>query len=845
MGNCEGQRSPRKANTGKGPAVLPLKSSKWGKMCINTADTSGGFQGDTLTPFARCTKEQDTFGTLRSPESHAKTTIVPSISLLDNTVLKQAFLEVCEGERSRYSASFHTAAWQPIWISLCSSNLFLYDARTQDLMDPFVTIEIRSILHCKAEDTCVFSVETMVDDFMGSLSFHFRTETRLERDLWIKAIDHQIVAQSPISSAKGPHLRGGHHVITPRSVKGASASLGSNSKVQSPVSARNSLRVSSIVCSPRAARFLASISPRGSPSLNRKPPSTKGMRFIDDTEEELHNVSRDDEGDVKANMNELQEMRNVLWCTDISSVIIAKKICSTFANNANHAREIAAKLKVPELSAELDIKLEVLSKGSILTSSTGRLGCFLAFGSEEEAKSAWKSMQFFGSHDGENMKMQLISVLDVDNISSAFHKNTDLVVPSPRSAHHNTPADFHTNSDNAGIHLGISIEKPLSVSVKVKSPRNDGVNEEVDIVQKKEMIELKGEMESKREGSIRQMKELKGAMDARESKREASIRQKGYANAQRSAASKLQNLRTLRMNPKKYFQLNHKVELRALVPNPTAFSYFLISYDPERSSIEMNFVESETVHTLWKGAFTGVAVAPTSKGGNVNVMAGDKFAMQLGQRKWTEFSSLAKTFSLMHQALEKHMIDSDALERHEAKYLNLQEAIHDHSVVGKIRPELSTISKELQNVLPNASHIGDVKAAASVQLDISVHDLQEIAAELSAFSKEQQNVLPSASHIGDEDVQEMFLQIARIRTESRLARETLIRTASDSSYDEKIDCQPTVKSFNENISLPSLPISFPGVFFLLWASGHRSVRGRHSFSCSVLRLSLYKSFVFV
>ena len=36
----------------------------------------------------------------------------------------------------------------------------------------------------------------MIDDFLGSWSFYFRTESRSERDAWIQALDQQIVGKS-------------------------------------------------------------------------------------------------------------------------------------------------------------------------------------------------------------------------------------------------------------------------------------------------------------------------------------------------------------------------------------------------------------------------------------------------------------------------------------------------------------------------------------------------------------------------------------------------------------------------------------------------------------------------
>jgi len=124
-----------------------------------------------------------------------KITKMNNISVFGNMALREGFLEYCEGEGSAIAQGLRNKTsirWQRTWASLTASKLILFDPHTQDLVDPFEAIQLRSILSCKAEDTCVFSVESMVDDFLGSWSFFFRTESRAERDFWIQALDQQV-----------------------------------------------------------------------------------------------------------------------------------------------------------------------------------------------------------------------------------------------------------------------------------------------------------------------------------------------------------------------------------------------------------------------------------------------------------------------------------------------------------------------------------------------------------------------------------------------------------------------------------------------------------------------------
>ena len=98
---------------------------------------------------------------------------------------------------------------------------------------------------------------------------------------------------------------------------------------------------------------------------------------------------------------------------------------------------------------------------------------------------------------------------------------------------------------------------------------------------------------------------------------------------------------------------SRKVELRALVPNPNSLSYFLVSYDPHKCRLQMQYVTNEMTHNLWEGTIGDVSVGPATKGGNVNIMGGPEQAcpVQLGQRDWSQFAHLAKTSTLLHSAL--------------------------------------------------------------------------------------------------------------------------------------------------------------------------------------------------
>jgi hypothetical protein len=101
-------------------------------------------------------------------------------------------------------------------------------------------------------------------------------------------------------------------------------------------------------------------------------------------------------------------------------------------------------------------------------------------------------------------------------------------------------------------------------------------------------------------------------------------------------------------------QSSRKVELRALVPNPNALSYFLVSYNPQSSRIQMQYITNEATHKLWEGGIGDVSVGPAAKGGNVNIVGGpEQFCpVQMGQRDWSHFALLAKTSTFLHQALQ-------------------------------------------------------------------------------------------------------------------------------------------------------------------------------------------------
>jgi hypothetical protein len=79
------------------------------------------------------------------------------LNSFDHPAVKQGLLEVSEGERGALVKGTHgNMQWKRSWISLAPTKLLLYDPHTQDLLDPFQSIEVKTILHCKAEDTCVF-----------------------------------------------------------------------------------------------------------------------------------------------------------------------------------------------------------------------------------------------------------------------------------------------------------------------------------------------------------------------------------------------------------------------------------------------------------------------------------------------------------------------------------------------------------------------------------------------------------------------------------------------------------------------------------------------------------------
>jgi len=151
--------------------------------------------------------------------------------------------------------------------------------------------------------------------------------------------------------------------------------------------------------------------------------------------------------------------------------------------------------------------------------------------------------------------------------------------------------------------------------------------------------------------------------------------------------------------------LNTKVELRALVPNSATFAYFLIRYLPHESSVEMDFVSNHVTHALWKGAITDVALHHTASTGNVSVVGGGRCGVMMGERQWTSFAALGKTATLMHQALEKHMIDPLQLERHETKYTHLQEASVERRRVSLEERRRESLEESI------ATHLSDSIAA--------------------------------------------------------------------------------------------------------------------------------------
>ena len=272
--------------------------------------------------------------------------------------------------------------------------------------------------------------------------------------------------------------------------------------------------------------------------------------------------------------------------------------------------------------------------------------------------------------------------------------------------------------------------------------------------------------------------------------------------------------------------LNTKVELRALVPNTATFAYFLIRYLPNESSVEMDFVSNHVTHALWKGAITDVAVHHTASAGNVSVVGGGMCGVMMGERQWTSFAALGKTATLMHQALEKHMIDPLQLERHETKYTHLQEAsvergrvslqesiatrlysLHQSTATRLLNPHLLPCSVPPQGSAEAASERGSLDKRPSDRrpldstterrpLDITPLQLKDILAEISALpqspqeSKDNQHVCDSGK-----DTKEMLQLVSRIADE--MSEPSLHGTGFDWS---------TLNATMRNAVLPKSPV---------------------------------------
>ena len=711
---------------------LPGKSSKWGQMHTNllvgSADEpAAGFQGDTgalISPLARTTAEsgakvtrmQEIFAQKITKIYENRTKAAKSLANTSLFDIKQGFLEACEGERASVGKGLRNSApmqWQRIWVSLSASKgLLLYDPHTQDLLDPVQTIEVKSILHCKAEDTCVFSVESMIDDFLGSWSFFFRAESRGERDAWITAIDRQIVGQSPMTSA---HSRSFHR--TPAS------------KVQSPVSARNSLKISALI-SPRSASL----------ADNHQVMSPKRRRFFDDTDTELKKMQQSREhaeavmgevlGEVHETLQELEQTRNVLWCKDIASVLTAQKIRANFQEKANKGREAAAVKALIQVSGS---RSDLTGDDMVIVSPSGRLGCMVVFNTENEAKKAIQAISFHAGHDGEILTSQLISEGQLVSIARQFSSDSDLQAPSTGSKSASHPV-LSASAGHARAKDKDERQQPNASDAKgaLVSHSATGV--------------LQTRPSNRPAGWSFQNEKLISSIAQRRQKKELELLQKRSTQSQDAASAKL--FSALSSSSSK------KVELRALMPNPTVFSYLLVRYNPVQSSIEMEYVTNEKTHSLWTGAITDLAVAPTGTGGNVSVLGGGQCAVQVGQRHWDQFASLAKTKTLMIQALEKHMIDPLDLERHTAKYTNIQEPVSDRIFVGKARQQAArhwTEARKSSAATTRGKNTGVSSARATLETDtatlmIGMHEFSEILTELSEVPKEQlvvnQNVDP-------------------------------------------------------------------------------------------------------
>jgi hypothetical protein len=89
-------------------------------------------------------------------------------------------------------------------------------------------------------------------------------------------------------------------------------------------------------------------------------------------------------------------------------VLTAQKIRGSFQGNPGASERIAGDVASQNLLQASDVPP---ATGDILTSPSGRIGCMVVFDTEEKAKKAMTTVDFFASHDGEKVKSQVLIVV--------------------------------------------------------------------------------------------------------------------------------------------------------------------------------------------------------------------------------------------------------------------------------------------------------------------------------------------------------------------------------------------------------------------------------------------------
>ena len=87
-------------------------------------------------------------------------------------------------------------------------------------------------------------------------------------------------------------------------------------------------------------------------------------------------------------------------------MLTAQKIRGSFKGKSRTSERLAEDVASQNLMQASDVPP---ATGDILTSPSGRIGCMVVFDTEEEAKKAMATVDFFATHDGEKVKSQVLN----------------------------------------------------------------------------------------------------------------------------------------------------------------------------------------------------------------------------------------------------------------------------------------------------------------------------------------------------------------------------------------------------------------------------------------------------